>query len=477
MNNLTVGHKLILIIVSISFLSVLSAFMVMSYAQVKHYKNNLIDETDAITSLISDNLVSSLAFEDKQRAQSILNSTSSHNSIIAACVYDKANKLFASYNREDQETKCNSSINKTFELESSNLVIITKSITQRNKDYGEVILFSELSRLNAFIVKQFLYSAGLLLFVIVTLSFPLARLFQKIISHPINNILHQTSALTTQYVGEKEGKYLQYNELEQLQNMFVSIAGFIETREKKISDLAGQISSLDENTNMTLNLLENEAERISLMLEFSHYYLEKRKNQKLDNSSIEIMKTNAQHAKEFEEYIKEIHQLSPFVSKDVKTGKALVDLEQIISDQYKRVFGEKHGLIDFELYTENASECFLYPSIFSETINNIFLIFKNMTFRDKKYKLKIKIDYSPQVYSNGLTTICFDLAPKYTSAESSEFLMEEEYYLIKLFKAKYLNNLNAPYNSSSSVIIDINPKVFNLQINIPHSRKMNEVIL
>lgn len=348
---------------------------------------------------------------------------------------------------------------------SDNLIVSSQFITQRDIQLGQIQVMANMDRLNAFVSKQIIYSSGVVFIIIVTLSFPLARWFQSSISEPITGVLDRSKSLVPLNKNIQISKRDELNELEQI---FIEIAQYIRQKDARIYEMDLNLKSFQENEDMTLRFIEDGASTISVMSEFSEYYLSQQKTKNTNKAFLEISKVNTQKAKEFHRYVKEIQEMAIASSKAMKTGRIEGNIFALISDSYSRLKEDEEIPFTLNIDKQAIPDWPLYPFVFCETVKNIFHIFHVLCFDHHKYSLDISFDYSPKAYGKGLLTIAFKLSPLYESM-GPIFKIDDDYYLVKLFNAKYLNNLNTPDNNSSSIIVDILEDAVHLQMNLPYT--------
>ena len=108
LRNSSIKLRLTLIIMSISFVSVMLTTLAISIIGVYSLSNNLIQELDVTASIVGDRNTAALLFNDDKQAQNNLNVFSVNHTIVQACLYNQTGTLFARYinSKYELDSKC-----------------------------------------------------------------------------------------------------------------------------------------------------------------------------------------------------------------------------------------------------------------------------------------------------------------------------------------------------------------------------------
>lgn len=98
LSNISIRKQLVLLSLSVGTLIALSIFSYSVVSITKHEKERFISESMMEARLLSDFIISPLAFYDKEGVEENLRILSSHKSVKQAIVFDSEMNLFASYN-------------------------------------------------------------------------------------------------------------------------------------------------------------------------------------------------------------------------------------------------------------------------------------------------------------------------------------------------------------------------------------------
>lgn len=191
-NSLSIRHKMLLIVMPVSALSLLLAFA----AIVLNERSSLMMATEESIStaaaVIGSNSLTAIVFDDKKTAEETLSSLSSSPHIVAAAVYDGTGRLFATYIKDTEYMRFVSPglPNEEYQYRGGYLTA-SKGINLDNKAVGGVSVTTDLKDVYASMKRHMIYIA-----VIMTLAFSgvivLSIILQRVIINPIlslNNIM------------------------------------------------------------------------------------------------------------------------------------------------------------------------------------------------------------------------------------------------------------------------------------------------
>ncbi|MCU0425365.1 MAG: ATP-binding protein [Candidatus Kapabacteria bacterium] len=105
--NLSIRAKLLGIILLCTMSALAIGFTLVSIANVRALKRDMVRNTGVLAQVIGDNNIGALAFQNQPDATEALSRLSAIATVRYACIYDKENKLFAEYIRPNQRTNIN----------------------------------------------------------------------------------------------------------------------------------------------------------------------------------------------------------------------------------------------------------------------------------------------------------------------------------------------------------------------------------
>jgi PAS domain S-box-containing protein len=183
-----IKRKLTLVIVITSLAVLLAAGMALLAYERSRFQNEMAGRMSNLADIVGSNSAASLTFEDPKEAQRILGSLRGNEHIVAAAIYDKQGKLFASYPADKNfRLLPPQAVPLGNRLENDRL-ILSQPILLDNEQLGTVYIHSDLGEL-----ETRLKSYGAILVAIllgsVVLAFVLSSALQRLISEPILHLV------------------------------------------------------------------------------------------------------------------------------------------------------------------------------------------------------------------------------------------------------------------------------------------------
>lgn len=197
----SIKKKLILLSVGISALGLFlsaTAFMTVDYVNLKR---SIIDDHRRLTEIIAKNVVAPLTFEDKAAAHGVLMSLSGVQSINAAFIHDKDDRMFAQFtNRKDRESHLRHSLSAGYEERTEPLfslqdLNIDEPVVLEGKAIGRVHLFVNQDQLRSRLRDSLLLGASLTLILLLISAF-LAAVTAGVISKPVLGLTDRMRQVT-----------------------------------------------------------------------------------------------------------------------------------------------------------------------------------------------------------------------------------------------------------------------------------------
>jgi two-component system, sensor histidine kinase len=164
-----------------------TAFMTVDYVNLKR---SIIDDHRRLTEIIAKNVVAPLTFEDKAAAHGVLMSLSGVQSINAAFIHDKDDRVFAQFtNRKDRESHLRHSLSAGYEERTEQLfslqdLNINEPVVLEGKAIGRVHLFVNQDQLRSRLRDSLVLGATLTLVLLLISAF-LAAVTAGVISKPV----------------------------------------------------------------------------------------------------------------------------------------------------------------------------------------------------------------------------------------------------------------------------------------------------
>lgn len=201
LRSLPIRAKLIGIVVSVTLVCLTAGFSFIIREDIHQFRSALLEMTIVNARLVGDYSVSPLAFGDREGAQKILERLSTIPSVTNARIYDNSDVLFASFDREQKENSLGKDLPSQYETGfQGRWLNVYQPIVYKGERYGTIHLRATTELLNEKIATYSLTMA-LLLAVLVTVAYLLARGLQRVISHPIHQLADISRRIT------REGNY------------------------------------------------------------------------------------------------------------------------------------------------------------------------------------------------------------------------------------------------------------------------------
>ncbi|MDP2561213.1 ATP-binding protein [Psychrobium sp. 1_MG-2023] len=255
--NLSFKNKLLLLILSITFISLLTSAITFSVLLESTFKQNLNDNARSNLSLLAYNLGPAISFNDKDAAVEILNSLKTSPYVSGANVYRVENgtlSAVASYKNGTNFSSISALevyLTPTFDGLSH---YITAPITVDNDTIGYVFQHSVLHQLNAFHQKVAI-TVGITLSFCLLISFIISLKFQRRLLQPLFNLLSTTQAIRTQQDYTLRVRETSHDEFSQLTQSFNHMLNEIEVHYRR------QLATEDKVRLLNLGLEDKIAER------------------------------------------------------------------------------------------------------------------------------------------------------------------------------------------------------------------------
>lgn len=184
-NSLSIRHKMLLIVMPVSALSLFMAFIAIIMSERSSSMKATEESISTAAAVIGSNSVTAIVFDDKKTAEETLSSLSSSPHIVAAAVYDGTGRLFATYIKDNGDMRFVSPVlpDEGYQHMGGYLTA-SKGISLDNKIVGGVTVTTDLKDVYASIKRHMIYIA-----VIMVLAFSgvvvLSILLQRVIINPV----------------------------------------------------------------------------------------------------------------------------------------------------------------------------------------------------------------------------------------------------------------------------------------------------
>ncbi len=240
-SNLSIRHRLTLIIMAVSMVAVLLTGVLITLFGIYHLRQNMATDLTLSAEVAGDRNAAALIFDDPEVAQRNLSVFESKPSIQRVCLYRK-DEVFAYYlnpslREESGYVPCPPpQARETIQLSTSQLFIY-KPIVKLGDAIGGIYLESDLREIHAFLHRQFLTALAVAIGVSL-FSFFMARIMQESINRPIMHLARTARKVAVNkdfsVRAEIPEGSSRRNELDMLVSAFNTMLAEIEASEKRL---------------------------------------------------------------------------------------------------------------------------------------------------------------------------------------------------------------------------------------------------
>lgn len=201
-SKLSIRNKIIGIILIVTLLTITIGFTINIIQTINEYKADLVSNVSINGRLTGEYCITALAFNDPKGAKDILSTLEAIPDIKSAILYNDKNDIFAFYIQKGDTLTYPVDIytKKSYSEFSNEFLHVFEPIIYDNINYGTVHIKASTASLNEHI-NQYIFITVLLLLGLLLLTYILANYFQRIISHPILNLINVTNKIS------REGRY------------------------------------------------------------------------------------------------------------------------------------------------------------------------------------------------------------------------------------------------------------------------------
>lgn len=194
--NLSIRHKLVVILLLLAAFSLVVGFGVHVTQDVSIYKDDLAENAGVMAKIIGEDCVPDLVFHHNPEATKKLAKLAIDPNVNRACLYDSHEQLFAQFTRQQGAVCPDKPLTAKVEYPGEQIAI-SELVTDKNEIYGRlnVYLSTELLRpkFHRYFNTLLLLAAALMMG-----SFLLALWLQRVISRPIVELANTTRTMSEQ---------------------------------------------------------------------------------------------------------------------------------------------------------------------------------------------------------------------------------------------------------------------------------------
>lgn len=270
LQNMTIKHKLISIIMATCIVALLLAGIVLILWEWSTLRHTMARSLSTQAEMIADNCKASLTFNDPDDAKATLSALHVESSIMFGGVYNKKGELFASYHRDGADGKIlPSEIQKSGYTFGEGFLTVFKTIILDGEIIGTVCVRSDLRPMYAMLTRNIRIISVVLLLASLT-AYAVSSKLQNIISAPIVSLAESARRIGKGHFDHRVEVHSK-DELGYLAQSFNSMAEDLQTTTTSIDNLNREISerkqaeqALQASERKYRTLLENLPQKVFL---------------------------------------------------------------------------------------------------------------------------------------------------------------------------------------------------------------------
>ncbi len=257
-SGMSIKYKLISIILIVSSIAVLLSGMTITAYQLISFRKQMVDDLNTQAKMIGTNCRAALAFNDPKDAQYVLESLEAKPAIAYASLITVNNEVFAFYRRPEFNQKPLINPTLTNYHFTKNWLVVSKEVKLDNKKViGTVIIQSDLREMYAFI-KQGAIAIGIIVFIVLIISFILSSRMQKVISQPILHLKNTAASVSENRDYSIRARKQSEDELGMLTDSFNAMLSQIENRDILLRESEERLQSILDNTTSVIYLKDTQ---------------------------------------------------------------------------------------------------------------------------------------------------------------------------------------------------------------------------
>jgi signal transduction histidine kinase/CheY-like chemotaxis protein/HPt (histidine-containing phosphotransfer) domain-containing protein len=197
-HNLSIGRKLMVIIMAISALTLLLAcFAIVAY-DIIELRRGMVNDTYTLANMVAENSTAALTFHDAQAAKEVLRSLHTQPHVTAACLYTAEGQPFATYDRSgDTENFSPPPPRNDGSFFENGRLLQFRPVRLGKETIGTVYVESDFSEMQSR-MRAYPLVIGFVLVLSCGAALLMAARLQKLISAPILGLLQATREVSAQ---------------------------------------------------------------------------------------------------------------------------------------------------------------------------------------------------------------------------------------------------------------------------------------
>lgn len=205
--------------------------------EISSYKKALLEEIQTYSKVIESNIAVALDFEDEERGRQIITSFAPVSDVILAIVVNNQSERFVTYRRNDSVPVPDKYFHENRTDFIGTNLFTSQEIIYKDEKLGRIIIVASTHRLSVQISKALLF-AGLILVVVLALSFLLGSRLSLMITRPISNLSEKAILISSSSDYNIRLEKTSNDEIGQLYDNFNQMIEQIQFRDDEIRQFA-----------------------------------------------------------------------------------------------------------------------------------------------------------------------------------------------------------------------------------------------
>lgn len=237
---LSIGQKLTVLVLTTSTLSLLFACLGISIYEFHSMRRNLVQSVATQASILARNSTAAIAFGDVSAAQDVLAALSADPSLNLACLYSPTG-VFAVYRASDHEIDVPTAPNtpEGGRMDRQHICRWT-TVTYQGESFGTALVVYDLAPLYAR-MRSYWFIIGLVLAASTVVAYLLSLVLRHLITAPISNLMEVARAVSEQRLYSIRARGRSQDEVGRLIQAFNNMLEQIESNDRALQSAHDQL--------------------------------------------------------------------------------------------------------------------------------------------------------------------------------------------------------------------------------------------
>ena len=248
----SIKDKLVTVILIISIFVLLVGFGIITYNDIRIFRQEMINNVDLMTRIIGDNSITALSLKDKSLAEQTLSRLQAIPQIKYAALYDKDGNLFAEYSQEEFKFPDDIKLHDGLQMFRSGMLYLYRSLQLMDQVEGGLFISASMSNLNQKI-RNYVLTQIVIFFFLLLITLFMARRLESLITGPILSLSNAAKEITQK---EDFSIRVETDSEDEIGELFNSFNAMLEHLEKREQERNAALKALTESEDRYRQLVE-----------------------------------------------------------------------------------------------------------------------------------------------------------------------------------------------------------------------------